>query len=157
MNKYLLIFLMLLSANAFSALNKWVDASGQVHYSDIPPPPDENTKTLRTTSTITGSRNKGDSTASSAPAAPKTIAEREVELKKAQQAKKEAADKSAKKQADAEANKAYCATLQKNLRALQEGLRMVELDANGNQFFMDDEQRQQRIAKVQQDINTNCK
>lgn len=157
MDKYLLICLMLVSTNAFSALNKWVDADGRVHYSDIPPPPDKNTKMLSTTPGITGSKSAGESTASSAPAAPKTIAEREIELKKAQQAKKEVADKSAKKQAVAEANKAYCASLQKNLRALQEGIRMVELDADGNQFFIDDEQRQQRIAKIQQDISSNCK
>lgn len=157
MNKYLLIFLMLLSANAFSALNKWVDASGQVHYSDIPPPPDENTITLRITSTITGSRSTGDSNASSAPAAPKTIAEREAELKKEQQAKKEAANKAAKQQADSEAKKAYCTSLQQNLRALQDGIRMVEVDADGNRSFVEDEQRQQRIAKTQQDISTNCK
>lgn len=157
MNKYLLIFLMLVSANAFSELNKWVDANGRVHYSDVPPPPDANTKILRTTPGITGSRSADESTASSAPAAPKTIAEREVELKKAQQAKKEAADKAAKKQAATEANKAYCAALQKNLRALQDGIRMVELDANGNQVFIEDEQRQQRIAKTQQDISANCK
>ncbi|OGS99229.1 MAG: hypothetical protein A3K04_11425 [Gallionellales bacterium RBG_16_56_9] len=157
MNKYLLILLMLVSANAFSELNKWVDANGQVHYSDIPPPPDANTKTLRTTPGIMGSRSAGESTAASAATAPKTMAEREVELKKAQRAKKEAADKAAKKRADSEANKDRCAALQKNLRALQEGIRMVELDANGNQFFIDDEQRQQRIAKTQQDISANCK
>lgn len=157
MNKYLLIFLMLVSANAFSELNKWVDANGRVHYSDLPPPPDANTKTLRATPAIKGSKTGETSTASSAPAAPKTTAEREVELKKAQQTKKEAADKAAKKQADAEATKAYCATLQKNLRALQDGIRMVELDANGNQFFIDDEERHQRIARTQQDIGANCK
>lgn len=157
MDKYLLICLMLVSTNAISALNKWVDADGRVHYSDIPPPPGKNTKMLSTTPGITGSRSAGESTASSAPVAPKTIAEREIELKKAQQAKKEVADKSARKQAVAEANKAYCASLQKNLGALQEGIRMVELDADGNQFFIDDEQRQQRIAKIQQDISSNCK
>ena len=157
MNKYLLISLMLVSANAFSGPIKWVDAEGQIHYSDVPPPPSANTKILRTTSNITSPNSAADSTPSSAPAAAKTIAEREVELKKEQQAKKEAADKAAKKQANLEANKAYCASMQQNLRALQDGIRMVEIDANGNRSFVGDEQRQQRIAKAQQDISTNCK
>lgn len=157
MNKYLLLLLMLVSANAFPSLNKWVDADGQVHYSDVPPPPDANAKILRSTTSTTDSKSSKDSTAASAPAAQKTIAEREAELKKSQQAKKEAAEKTAKKQADAESNKAYCTTLQQNLRALEEGVRMMELDANGNRFILDDEQRQQRIAKVQHDINANCK
>lgn len=155
MYKYLLISLLFISTNAFSAPIKWVDANGQVHYSDIPPPPDANTKILRTTSNITGSTG---STPSSAPAAPKTIAEREVELKKQQQAKKEAAAKTAKQQADSEAKKTYCDGLHQNLKALQEGIRMMEVDADGNRSFVDDERRQQRIAKTQQDISTNnCK
>lgn len=160
MNKYLLISLMLVSAHAFAELNKWVDADGRVHYSDVPPPPDASTKTLRTTPAIMGSKTGETPTsgeASTASSTPKTTAEREVELKKAQQAKKEAADKAAKKQADAEANKTHCANLQKDLRALQDGIRMVELDADGNQSYIDDEQRQQRIAKTQRDIGASCK
>jgi hypothetical protein len=155
MNKYLLIFLLLVSTNAFSALIKWLDESGQVHYSDVPPPPSANTKILRSTSKDT--KNEDDSTAASPPAAGKTFAEREAELKKTQQAKKDAADKAAKKQADAEAKKSYCAGLQQNLRGLKEGTRLVEVDANGNRSFVDDEQRQQRIAKIQQGISANCK
>ena len=102
MNKYLLIIFMLVSPNAFSSLTKWVDANGQVHYSDVPPIPDANIKILRKTSGDTDPKSTDESTASSAPATSKTIAEREVELKKEQQAKKEAADKSAKQQARSE-------------------------------------------------------
>jgi len=157
MVKYLLICLMLVSTNAFSALNKWVDENGRVHYSDVPPPPEAKTKILRTTPGTTSPKREEEPSASNAPAAPKTIAEREAELKKAQQAKKEAADKAVKQQADAEAKKTYCDGLQQNLRGLQEGLRIVEVDAAGNRSFMEDEQRQQRIAKTQQDISANCK
>lgn len=157
MNKYLLVFLLLISSNAFSALIKWVDANGQVHYSDVPPPPNANTIILRTTSKTADVKSEESPSAVSQPGAAKTIAEREAELKKAQQAKKEAADKAAKKQADTEARKAYCDTLQRNLMAMQEGIRMVDIDANGNRSVLEDEQRQQRIAKTQQDISANCK
>lgn len=157
MNKYLLIFLTLISANAYSALTKWVDASGQVHYSDVPPPPNANIKVLSKTQSTTDSKSASDPTSSSPPSEPKNIAERELELKKEQQAKKEAAEKSAKKQAEADAKKAYCSTMQQNLRALQEGVRIVEVDADGNRSFVDDEQRQQRISQAQQDISTHCK
>ena len=50
MSKFLLILLMLASTNTFAAISKWVDAQGQVHYSDQPPPPDAKAKTLRSTS-----------------------------------------------------------------------------------------------------------
>jgi len=154
MNKYLLIILMLVSSNAFSALTKWVDADGQIHYSDVPPPPNKNIKILSKTSGEAAPKSEDDQPAS---AAPKSIAEREAELKKAQQAKKEADEKNAKKQAEAEARKTYCATLQQNLKVLQEDVRIMDVDASGNRSFLEDEQRQQRIAKAQQDIGTHCK
>ncbi len=157
MNKYyLLISLLLATTNAFAALNKWVDAEGHVHYTDTPPPADA-AKVLRTSPGMEGSKSTEESDASSAAPAAKSMAEREADLKKAQQAKKEAADKAAKQQADADAKKAYCDSLRQNLRTLQEGIRMVEVDAQGNRSYMEDDQRQQRIAKTQQDISANCK
>ena len=157
MKKILLILLMLASTTAFAGLSKWVDADGKVHYSDQPPPANVKAKTLRVTSEAAAPVSASGVAAASAPAASKTIAEREAELKKAQQAKKEAADKAAQEQARIDAEKANCAAVQQNLRALQEGVRMVEIDAKGERSYLDDEQRRQRIEKAQQDIKTYCK
>lgn len=154
MDRYLLILLLLVSTNAFPALIKWEDANGQVHYSDVPPPPNANIKILSKTSGETPKKSGDDSSAGDAP---KTMAEREAELKKTKQEKKEAADKAAKQQADTEAKKSYCTSLQQNLRALQEGVRIMEVDASGNRSFLEDEQRQQRISKAQQDLSAHCK
>jgi hypothetical protein len=151
MSKFLLIILMLANATTFAAINKWVDGQGQVHYSDQPPPSEVRAKTLLSTS-----ESDGNAAATSAPAAPKTIAEREAELKKSQKAKQEAANKALQKQVSEDAKKASCATSQQNLRTLQEGIRMVEVDANGERSYMDDKQRQERIAKAQQDVATYC-
>ena len=157
MKKFLLILLMLASTTAFAGLSKWVDADGKVHYSDQPPPANVKAKILRVTSEVAAPVSASGVAAASAPAASKTIAEREAELKKAQQAKKEAADKAAQEQARIDAEKANCAAVQQNLRALQEGVRMVEIDAKGERSYLDDEQRRQRIEKAQQDIKTYCK
>ncbi|MDP2695380.1 MAG: DUF4124 domain-containing protein [Gallionella sp.] len=157
MKKILLILLMLASTTAFAALSKWVDADGKVHYSDQPPPANVKAKTLRVTPEATAPVSASGVAAASAPVAPKTIAEREAELKKAQQAKKEAADKAAQEQARIDAEKADCAAAQQNLRALQEGMRMVEIDAKGERSYLDDEQRRQRIEKAQQEIKAYCK
>ncbi len=157
MSKFLLILLMLTSANTFAAISKWVDVQGRVHYSDQPPPPEAKAETLRSASDSEGSAGTSGVTATSAPAAPKTIAEREAELKKAQQAKQAAADQAAQKQAAADAVKANCANAQQNLRTLQSGVRMVEVDAKGERSYIDDTQRQQRIEKSQQDISNLCK
>lgn len=151
MKKLLLVLLVLVGANAYAGLNKWVDADGKVHYSDQPPPPNVKAQTLRMTSDAAAP------TPASAPAAPKTIAEREADMKKAQQAKEEAADKGAKEQARLDAEKEYCDAAQKNLLLLLEGTRMVDIDASGERSYLSDEQRQQRIEKVRQDIGTYCK
>ena len=159
MSKFLLIILMLAYTNTFAAINKWVDAQGHVHYSDQPPPSNAKAETLRSTSDSDGNTATASSApaATSAPSAPKTIAEREAELKKSQKAKQEAANKALQKQAEEDAKKANCATSQQSLRTLQEGIRMVEVDANGERSYMDDKQRQERIAKAQQDVATYCK
>ena len=151
MNRYLLFLLMLTCTNTFAAISRWVDSNGQVHYSDQIPPPDVQKKTLRTVEDTQASRE------ASSVGAPKTIAEREAELKKNEIAKKAAADKDAQKQAAAAAQKASCTSAQQNLSILNSGMRLMEADANGQIGYMDDNQRAQRIAQAQKDISANCK
>src|SRR5450756_2102569 len=76
MSKFLLILLMLASTNTFAAISKWVDAQGQVHYSDQPPPPEAKAETLRSASDTEGTAGTSGVTATSAPPAQKTCAER---------------------------------------------------------------------------------
>lgn len=156
MRKILLILLVLSSASAFAGLHKWVDAKGKVHYSDQPPPANVESTLLRATSSAEDSAAERGATASSAPAAPKTIAEREAELKKAQQTKQESADKAARKQEEADARKASCAAARQSLRTMQDGSRIVEVDASGERSFLGDERRQQRMDKARQDISNYC-
>jgi len=155
MNKYLVLFFLLNSTFCFGAVNKWVDEQGHVHYSDQAPPKDSKAEKIHSSSDSQESGN--DETATKEPTAPKSYIEKAAELKKANKAKQEAADKAAKEQANADANKANCATAQQSLRTLQEGIRMVEVDKNGERSFMDDSQRQQRIERTQQDIDKYCK
>jgi len=150
MIKYLLLLLILTSTNAFAEINKWVDSNGKVHYSDQPPPLDVRPKTLRPDANT-------QDTASSGVTAPQTIAEREADLKKEQKAKNETDDKAAQKKAIADAQKANCDTAQRNLRTLQDGIRIVEIDAKGEHSYIDDTQREQRLAKIQKDISNYCK
>lgn len=153
MKNSLLLMLLLSSTNAIPASYKWVDDHNQTHYSEQPPGNNKKAKLLPSTS----SSNANDAVASSAPVAPKTIAEREADLKKTKLAKKEESDKAAQKQAYVDALKANCSAAQKNLVALQNGIRLIEIDANGERSFLSDEQRQQRIAIAQQDIKDSCK
>ena len=151
MNKYLLLIsLMLASTNALAAISKWVDSNGQMHYSDTPPPPNVKKKSLRSSS-------EAEDSAASGVAAPKTLAEREAELKKNQKEKKEATDKAAKERANQETTKEACSTAKQNLMALQQGMRIVEIDEKGERSFIDDNQRAKRTEKAQKDISNYCK
>ena len=155
MGKFLLIFLILASANAFAEVNKWVDDQGRVHYSDQAPPPEVQAKALRSASEGAGSASSVAGT--DAPAASQSFAEQEAALKRAQQAKQAAAEQAAQKQAAADTLKANCDNAQQNLRSLQSGERIMEINASGERSYMDDTERQQRVAKVQQDISNSCK
>ena len=158
----LLSLLMLTSTGTFAGLSKWVDADGRVHYSDTPPPSNVEVIKLRSSRKSVESSNPDDSgnpdkLNDSAPSAPKTIAEREAELKKVQQEKQAAAEKSAEEKKHADALKASCDAAKQNLRTLEEGIRIVEIDARGEQSYMDDERRKEKIAEAQQNISQACK
>lgn len=157
MKNFLPLLLLLISTGSFAGLNKWVGADGKVIYSDLPPPANVEATVLRASQGATTPAAGEDTAASGVPAAPKTIAERAAELKKAQQERKEAAAKAAQEQADAQALREDCRTVRKNLGMLQEGMRMVEVDDKGERYYLDDAQRQQRIARAQLDISTYCK
>ncbi len=151
MYRYLLVLMLLACTNTYAAISKWVDADGQIHYSDEPPPANVVQKTLR------ADNDTQDVQGSSGAAAPKTLAEREADLKKAEIAKKKAAESAAQKQAATAAQQANCANAQQNLRTLQSGIRIMEADANGQPGYIDDAERAQRVANAQNDISTYCK
>ncbi len=153
MKKLLLVCLLLVSTHALAELRKWVDAEGKVQYSDQLPPPNVKAKILH----IPASAAAPGVVAGSSPVQAKTIAEREAELKKAQLDKKQAADKVALEQARIAAEKENCSAAQLNLRTLQDGTRMLVVDAKGQRSYLDDEQRRQRIEKGQENVKTFCK
>jgi len=164
MKRIILVIFVSFISNTYAGITKWVDENNQVHYSDQPPPGITSKKSLvnslvdtptQTTNEIeTGDTKKTEEQLSSEP---KTIAEREIELKKTLKEKQEAADKSAKEQANQKNNLANCNNAKISLKGLQSGMRMMDIDMNGERFYLDDMQRQQRISDTQEDINRLCK
>ncbi len=143
------IALFAFSLTAHAGLNKWVDADGKVHYSDAPPP--ENVK-AESVKNIAG---KGQ-TEAPATFSPKSIAEREAELKKSKQAKEETAAKKAQQEAETAAKKQNCTTSQQNLRTLQEASRIVTYDEKGEKTYLDDAAREQRMDEARKNISAYC-
>ncbi len=138
----------LLSFNAHGEVKKWVDHDGRVHYSDQPPPANTKATPLITTAT--------PATAASAVAAPKSLAERDAEYKKAQKAKEEAAQKTAQQQEEARTKQKFCADARTNLKILEDSSHIMDYDAKGERGFLDDAARQQRIEEARKAISTNC-
>lgn len=138
----------LFSLNAQAGLNKWVDAQGNVHYSDTPP---QNVKT-QSVPNISGTGQ------SAAPAtySTKSYVEREAELKKTKQEKEEAAEKQVQQAAQAEEKKQSCTAARQNLRFLEEGPRIVTYDANGEKTYLDDAAREQRLNDAHKAVSNNC-
>jgi len=134
------LFSLLLSLPVAAELNKWVDAQGNVVYSDMPPPAAVKSETLRATS---------------APEANRTnpVPETPADADSAKQARNRAAVE-AENRKIAQAN---CEAAQQNLRTLQSGMRMAEVNEAGEMVYLDDAQREQRTAKAKQDIAEWCK
>ncbi len=145
---FTIITLALMSFNVHAELNKWVDADGKVHYSDTPPP-DVTTQSVRN---IAGK----DQTNAPASYSPKSLAEREAEMKKAKQAKEEASKKKAEQDAMADAKKHNCEAARQNARTLEHAGAIVTYNEKGESTLIDDSARAQRLEEANKAISANC-
>jgi hypothetical protein len=139
----------------------WRDSSGRTVYSDQPPPPTvAKEQILRQPAGNVLSTGGSPAPASSgtAPAAtgPKTLAEREQEFRKRQQERAEAEKKQADEQAMAARRQQDCARARNYLRQLEDGVRIVRADAQGNREFMDDATRSAETARTREIISATC-
>jgi hypothetical protein len=149
MKNSLFLILLLSATPTIAASYRWVDENNHVHYSDKPPTGHKTAKVLTTP--------PSRSEAASDTVAGKTLAERAADLKKSQQDKQKAANQANEKQEMENVDKANCATTRQNLAVLQNSPRIAEYDSSGERSFLSDEQRQERLAKTQQDIEKYCK
>lgn len=154
--RHLLILAMLLAAApAWSALYKWVDEAGRVHYSDQPPP-----GTAKNKQTIEVSRpapSAAPRTGDSAPkAAAKSPAELEMEFRKRQT---EASEAEAKKQKDAQANsekQRNCTDAKNRVAALEKGGRITKYGPGGEQQYLSDEEIGKELVQARKTADSWC-
>ncbi len=168
------------SALAAGAPYQWRDASGHMVYSDQPPPPeirqsqilrqpkaskpDAAEQPLRESGTKPGDGGASEpaaptdapEAAAKAPAARKTIAEREMESTK-RRADEAEAQKKQDQSAEREQKKARaCDDMRASLRTLEGGARVKTVGENGVQRFVGDLERAQRVAELQRAIGDDC-
>jgi hypothetical protein len=142
---------------------KWRDANGQMHVSDTPPPSDVPDKNIiqRGRGATAAPFGEAPAAASSAPAAPASGVDSELQKKKAK-ADKEKADKEAAEKAETDKKNAAiraenCKRAQAQAGALQSGMRVAQLDAQGERHYLDDAQRAAELQRAQDIIAQNCR
>jgi hypothetical protein len=169
---HLLVVLAVAWALPVAAQWAWKDDNGRLVYSDRPPPanvkpgnivhqPSRPTATPAPTPTSTPSTTaaaSGDTqkTADGTPAAPKSLAEQEMEFRKRQQERADAEKKAQDEQQKAVAKAAECERARGYLKSLDEGIRIARTDASGNREFLDDSQRAAEVQRTRQIVQTTC-
>lgn len=170
----LLCVFLSLNASFVLAQWQWLDASGNKVFSDAPPPQEITDKNIikRPAAALTAGGKPLTSTANlptvsgSAPVAPvaKTATspknvgkDIELEKKKAQAQTEEAAKKKAEEQKNAAIRAENCDRAQRNLTSLQSGVRLAQVNAQGEREYLSDEARQSEVQRTQGIVASECK
>lgn len=150
---------------------KYRDASGRIIYSDSPPPKGRGAEKLPAVPTPTPSPatrpteggGGGDaaerSTAQDAAksAAPKTLAERELESRKRREAEQEKAKKAEQEAQQAAMRKQNCDAAQRQIAAIESGQRLARFNEKGEREFLDDAARARELDGARKAAADWCK
>jgi hypothetical protein len=146
---------LMLLAQLAHAQYSWIDEKGTRVFSDRPPPPgtpaNRILKAPRSSNLIPD--NIAPPATVDAPAdKPKqpTLAEREADYRK-RQAERQDSDKKAQEDAGRKAaQQEMCANARQEERQLASGMRISEMQANGERGYISDEERARRLARSRQ-------
>ncbi|GAB1234683.1 DUF4124 domain-containing protein [Ferrigenium sp. UT5] len=143
-----LSLLALFALDARAEVSKWIDENGVMHYSDTRPV-GINADSVRN---VTGK----DTAPPAANDKPRSYLEREVELKKTRQEKQAADAKLAQEKAAQEEKQRNCANARESLRTLEGGTRISVYDANGERYYLDEAELEQRVRAARAAVQENC-
>ena len=161
MLRYVLIALLAIALPAGADIYKWVDETGQLQYTDQPPPPNAKVKehVKSPTPEVRG--------AAAAPAQPgrnptptatqKSVAEQEMEFR-LRQAEREKAEAERQAQlAEDETTRSNCEQARNNLAGLQGRSRVTKYGPNGEIIYLTDEEIAGAMADAQRAVDSWCK
>ncbi len=149
--------------NAAFAQWKWKDKSGQVQYSDLPPP--SSVGDAEILQRPNGSAKRAGpafapaaASAAPAPASSNTkVVEPELEAKRRKAAEEEAAKKKAEEEKLNAARAENCQRAKGQLRALEDGMRMARVNDKGEREVLDDKARAEETKRTREVIASECK
>jgi hypothetical protein len=150
--KFFVLIIGLLLINQLDAKQKyykWTDADGNTHYSETKPPDQTVDEVKVSTSRPKAVNYDTDETAEE----PSEDSERTAEQKEIDEYNKAEKERTLIAQ-----NKANCVIAKKNLKTLQDTVRVKRRNpATGEYIRMDDTQRMQMMKKIKQSIKDLCK
>ncbi|GMQ97472.1 MAG: DUF4124 domain-containing protein [Gammaproteobacteria bacterium] len=142
-NLMLSLALIITPATLMAAKNyKWVDAQGQVHYSNYPPPDSKSERIEPPPPPPTGAKPPVTITAAETTPPP---------------AAKDAPDLAKQKAAEEKVIKQNCETAKKNLQVLKTYGRISVTNPDGSRTRIGDEERASRTKKAEEQVKEFCK
>jgi hypothetical protein len=158
-----LLILAVLGAAAVSpaaAQWKWKDKAGQTQYSDIPPPPGTpDSAILQRPSQRPAAPMAAQPASAAASAAlpgPKGV-DPELEAKRKQAEADAAAKRRAEDEKTAIAKLDNCARARVQLKAIDDGLRLSRINAQGEREYLDDKSRADEAQRMRAIVASDCK
>lgn len=149
---------------------KWRDRAGIVHYSDRPPPPDVAQKDiLERPPAVPDRRAAAPEAAASAASAPAGVVAQgpgasaptgvdpELEARRRQAEQEDAGKRRAEEEKLAAQRADNCQRARSQLRALEDGLRLVRTNEKGEREVLDDRGRAEETARARAIIASDCK
>jgi Domain of unknown function (DUF4124) len=145
-------------AGTVAAQSKWVDKDGRVTYGDAPPVGVNAGPMRRPAAPVPQAEEAASDKADKkddAKKKPLTAAEQDAAFRKRQQDAEKDREKQAKADSGAAAKRENCARAQSYVRTLETG-RVTSTDAQGERYFLDDNQLAQENAKARQEVRDWC-
>ena len=129
---------------ALAATYKWIDGNGRVVYSDQPPPAGQKYE-------VVGAAPPPDN-----PNAVREMAQKDIEIKKAQKDRAEQATKAEKAQADLQRRADICSQSKAAVRTLQSDDALYTTTDKGERIALPLAERQRRLAEQQRLVREYC-
>ncbi|MDH4094614.1 MAG: DUF4124 domain-containing protein [Betaproteobacteria bacterium] len=134
---------------------RWVDKDGKVRYGDTPPP-GVDARRLSGPSAPPAPSAAPDASAKDAKGGPLTPAEREQEFQKRRLEAQKAEQKAAAAAKDQEIKAENCRRARESLATLEGGRRILRTNAQGEQYYLEDDARAAETQRAQQAVQDWC-
>jgi hypothetical protein len=132
----------------------WIDEKGTRVFSDRPPPPGTpSSRILKAPHRLDTPSDNAAADAAAAPAdkpKPPSLAEREADYRKRQAQRQEDEKKAQEEAGRKAAQQEMCSNARQEERQLASGMRISEMQANGERGYISDEERARRLARARQ-------